>query len=277
MRVELAPWLARLRKAEVVDRVLTDCRSIDGTLLGVSVDAARNAIGKGQADFDQPYGDLTPDDLVLLYAYLNQLRHLEELTAVFSHIFSNTQPVDPVVVDIGCGPFTGGLAMAATLGARSRFDYIGVDRSQTMRRFGKVIADAVKNCSEVPEICTRWACDINAVPWTDPPKWRSVIVIVSYLFASPTLDPSALVDGLLTLLRRIGNGRVDILYTNSTKPMPNLSVGEFHERLTTNEFFQRADFEGTIEVERWSRRESYDFRCALWHRKPQRLFGTGTT
>ena len=68
---------------------------------------AFEAIGGGQADFDAPCGDLTPDDLALLYAYLNQKGHLEELVAAFGQLLTRSKPPNPIVVDIGCGPFTG--------------------------------------------------------------------------------------------------------------------------------------------------------------------------
>lgn len=76
---KLPDWLDRLRTAEITDRVRDDPRSRGGTVLGMDRAGAFAAIGGGQADFDAPLGDLSPDDLALLYAYLNQKGHLEEL------------------------------------------------------------------------------------------------------------------------------------------------------------------------------------------------------
>lgn len=72
-------WLRELRKTEVTDRVANDPRSQPDTLLGVPFNDAQEFIEGGQADFDAPIGPLSPDDRVLLYAYSNQLGHLEEL------------------------------------------------------------------------------------------------------------------------------------------------------------------------------------------------------
>ena len=55
--------------------------------------------------------------------------HLEELTAAFRMLFGKSPVNEPIVVDLGCGPCTGGLAIAGALGEQPSFDYIGVDRS----------------------------------------------------------------------------------------------------------------------------------------------------
>ena len=70
--VELPDWLGSLRRVEVTDRVRNDPRSRGGTLFGMDMSGGFEAVGGGQADFDAPWGDLSPDDLALLYAYLNQ-------------------------------------------------------------------------------------------------------------------------------------------------------------------------------------------------------------
>lgn len=84
MPVELPQWLQDLRRSEIIERVRDDPRSTGDTLLGVSRDvAAREIIGGGQADFDQSWNDLSASDRVLLYAYINQPGHLEELAEAF--------------------------------------------------------------------------------------------------------------------------------------------------------------------------------------------------
>ena len=77
MPVELPQWLMQLRRSEIVERVRDDPRSTGNTLLGVDFEVARRkVVGGGQADFDQPWNDLSADDRVLLYAHINQLGHL---------------------------------------------------------------------------------------------------------------------------------------------------------------------------------------------------------
>lgn len=143
MPVELPQWLEDLRRSEILERVRGDPRSTGDTLLGVDFEvAAREAIGGGQADFDQPWNDLSATDRVLLYAFVNQLGHLEELAEAFRMLFADDHPENPIVVDLGCGPFTGGLAIATALGQEHRLDYIGVDRSRAMRELGEKLAAA---------------------------------------------------------------------------------------------------------------------------------------
>lgn len=277
MRVVLPPWLQDLRRAEVVRRVWDDSRSVDDTKLGVPWSEVQNAIDWGQADFDSPHGDLSPDDLVLLYAYGNQRGHLEELMAAFRHVFRTDGPANPIVVDIGCGPFTGGLALAATLRPESSFDYIGVDRAAAMRRFGDRLAIAARTCDDAPQFRAVWAADLSSVPWNDPPRWRPVIVIVSYLFASPTLDVGVMGNQLEDLFQKFGCGEVTVLYTNSAKPRLNLPLQEFCSRLEIAGFQSESDYNATIEVERSAEWKPRSFRCALWHRPSQNHFRPRTT
>ena len=269
---KLADWLARLRTVEIADRVRDDPRSRGGTVLGMDPAGAFEAIGGGQADFDAPLGDLSPDDLALLYAYLNQKGHLEELVTAFGQLLVGTRPSNPVVVDIGCGPFTGGLALAATLGPDPRFDYIGVDRADSMRRLGSRLA-----CSDlVPgRVEARWASDIESVNWPHPPAWREVIVIVSYLLASPTLDAEAMVGDLECLLRRLGHGAVTLLYTNSVRREPNRRYPRFRARLVEAGFRVRAEDRGEIAVERRAGSRERRLYYALFHRPRRRRLPLG--
>ena len=264
--VELPDWLDSLRRVEVTDRVRNDPRSRGGTLFGMDTGGAFEAVGGGQADFDVPCGDLSPDDLALLYAYLNQKGHLEELVAAFGQLLTGRKPPNPIVVDVGCGPFTGGLALAATLGEDPRFDYIGVDRADSMRRLGLRLV-----CSEfVPgHVTSHWAPDVGSVEWQRPPGFREVIVIVSYLFASPTLDAEAMFGDLKRLLRRLGHGAVTLLYTNSTREEPNRQYPGFRKRLVEAEFQVYAEAQGEIVVERSNRPQERKLYYALF-RRPRR-------
>ena len=270
--VELPDWLDRLRKDEVVDPVRGDPRSQGDTLFGMDGRGAFKAIGGGQADFDAPYGDLSPNDLALLYAYLNQKGHLEELVAAFGQFLAGSKPENPIVVDIGCGPFTGGLALAATLGEDPRFDYIGVDRADSMRRLGARLAGS----DLIPgQVKPHWAPDLSAVDWPHRRGWRDVIVIVSYLFASPSLDAEALFGDLDRLLGRFGRGAVTLLYTNSAQEGPNRLYPGFRDRLVEVGFRAHAENRGEILIERRNSPRARDLYYALFHRPRQQTLPLG--
>ena len=237
--------------------------------MGLNRAEAFEAIGRGQADFDAPSGDLSPDDLALLYAHLNQKGHLEELVAAFGQLLSGSKssnPSNPIVVDIGCGPFTGGLALAATLGDDPCFDYIGIDRADSMRRLAKRLAysDLVPG-----RVTTHWASDIDSVNWQRPRSFREVIVIVSYLFASPTLDAEAMFGDLDRLLDQLGRGAVTLLYTNSTREETNRQYPGFRQKLEEADFRVHAEDQGETVVERWNGPQRRMLFYALLYR-PQR-------
>ena len=273
----LPRWLEQLRRSEIVERVKSDFRSTEHRpFLGVDRHTAMQSIGWGQATFDDPWGDLSPEDRVLLYAYFNQLGHLEELTAAFRMLFATGPPDgEPIIVDLGCGPFTGGLAIAGVLGSECRFSYIGMDRSHAMRQFGEHLAVAATRLDDVPQVVRYWTADLPSVPWERPPGWRPVIVIVSYLLASPTLNAAELIGRLEELLRQLGRGPVTVLYTNSVRPDANLSFPVFRQELQDAGFELYADDTGSIDIERLQGLRERQLRYALFHRQPQHLLPLG--
>ena len=265
MAVELPECLQELWAAEVHSRVRNDPRSRGGSFLGLRLAEAHAAIGWGQAPFDEPYGDLSPEDRVLLYAHFNQKGHLEELTEAFRQIFANTVPKGLIVVDLGCGPGTGALALAGVLPAPD-FDYIGVDSAQAMRRLGERLAESAPPLNKVRR---RWVGDLKAVEWERAPGWRPVLVIVSYLLASRTLKPEQVVADLNRLLAKLGNGHVTMLYTNSTKCGPNRNFPAFRAALEQAGFDMPADGTREILIERQEGDRPRRFRYAVFHRSAQ--------
>ena len=274
MAVRLPQWLVTLRTREILERVRNDPRSVGGTVLGVDFQTARNeVIGGGQADFDEPWCDLTPKDRALLYAYCNQQGHLEELVTAFRQLFRNKEPpFEPVIIDLGCGPCTGGLAFASVLPGEPSFDYIGVDRSRAMCDLGEHLMSAT---TQMTMVSRRWTADVPSVTWLETPGWRPVIVIVSYLLASPTLDVAILVCQLESLLRKLGRGPVTVLYMNSPQPVANRSFPVFRDALYENAFELFADDTGEIEIERQSGARTRDLRYALFHRPMRQTLELG--
>ena len=272
MPVTLPQSLRDIRRAEIVERVQRDPRTHGNLPLGVDPGAAMEAIGWGQADFDEPVGALSAEDRVLLYAYWNQRRHLEELTEAFRQLFGTNRPAEPlIVVDLGCGPFTGGLALAGQLGHQEWFDYIGVDRSRTMRELGEQLAVAAESAPGTPRIGRHWAADISSVDWRQPPGWRPVIVIVSFLLASPTLQVETLMAELEHLLEKLSRGATTVLYTNSANAGPNRNFPTFRDALTGAGFRLVADDTGAVETER----RMLELRYALFRRGQQNTLRLG--
>lgn len=258
-------WLQELRKNEVARIVLEDERTCDGRILGVPKSDVFAIAGGGQADFASPCGDLSSDDLALLYAYYFQKGHTEELVEAFSQHLTGSTVKEPVIIDLGSGPFTGGLAVASALEPPNSFTYIGMDRAPSMRLLGAKLATAAVKYRGI-NIKQFWTDDLNSVEWNEPPKWYPVIVIVSYLLASPTVEPVSLVADLDRLLTRIGRGPVTLLYTNSEHASKNAHFPAFQgalKEIGLNDVV-KSDI-GTVETEKGIRR----LRYALFHRPTQ--------
>lgn len=267
----LPDWLQELRRSEITDRVKNDPRSTGETVFGIDSNTAmREAAGWGQADFDEPWQNLSPDDRVLLYAHFFQRGHLEELLTAFEQLFGvSERPQNPIVVDVGCGPLTGGLAIASQFPHDAQMNYIGVDRSSAMRRLGERLAATAEMVRELPRIRRHWAADVPSVSWNEAPRWRPVIVIVSYLLASRTLDVAALVPDLDRLLAKLGRGSVTVLYTNSTRDEANRNFPTFRTMLHERGFDLRTEGEGSIDVERRQDVRIRRLRYALFYRPAQ--------
>ena len=188
---------------------------------------------------------------------------------MFSTCFRNAPPEEePIVIDLGCGPFTGGFAIASvfdSVGRKPRFDYIGVDRSCAMQRCGERLAVAAKKLCEVHRY---WWSDVASVSWDKKPGWHPVIVIVSYLLASPTLDAARLIAELNKLLEKIGRGSVTVFYTNSEREDANRNYPSFRKALLDTDFALHSD-----DVEQIERRGN--FRYALFHRPKQHTLPLG--
>lgn len=268
----LPPWLNELRSTEIVRTVQADARTRSDHLLGVpKARIFHEVLGGGQADFDSPWQELSSDDRALLYAYFLQKPHIEELMAAFTMLFANSSIEDPVVIDLGCGPFTGGLALGAVLGTNAPYSYIGVDRSAAMRRLGEQLASAAVRTGGIANAARHWVDDLDSVQWTSPPKWRPVIVIVSYLLASPTLDACALVAQVEKLLLRLGRGPVTVIYTNSPRPDANRSFPSFRAALEAAGFTLNQHDTGKIQIERSGSMQDRELQYALFHRQTQNI------
>ena len=257
-----------LRHREVVTKIQSSVDTQGDRILGIDMDEVfTDILGGGQADFDQPYQHLYGADRALLYAYLIQKRHLEELVEAFTQLFKNGAPDEPLIVlDLGCGPFTAGLALAATLGNDSSFSYIGLDRSVAMRELGEKLAVAAEEFGALRGVDRQWVENLDAVQWREVQGWRPVLVIASYLLASPTLDVGTLVEDIDRVCNQFGRGSVTVLYTNSTRPSANQKFGPFRDALASAGFRIFADDRGAITINDLKGTRERELRYALFHR-----------
>ena len=264
----LPSWLLNLRHREVVTKIQSSVDTQGDYIFGIHRDEVfTDVLGGGQADFDQPYRHLHGGDRALLYAYLIQKRHVEELVEAFTQLFEDRAPDDPLIVlDLGCGPFTAGLALAAALGNDSSFSYIGLDRSAAMRELGEKLAVAAEELGALRSADRQWVENLESVQWREVRGWRPVLVIASYLLASPTLDVKTLVEDINRLCNQFGRGSVTVLYTNSTRPSVNQKFGLFRDALASAGFSIFADDRGAITINDLNGSRERELRYALFHR-----------
>lgn len=264
----LPSWLVKLRQREVVTMVRSRPDTHGDYIFGIPTDEVfSDVLGGGQADFDAPYRHLEGGDRALLYAYLIQKRHLEELVEAFTQLFKDGAPNDPLIVlDLGCGPFTAGLALAAALGNDSTFSYIGLDRSASMRELGERLAVAAEDFGALRGVERQWVEKLDAVQWREVRGWRPVLVIASYLLASPILDVGTLVEDIDCLCNRFGRGSVTVLYTNSTRPRANQNFGPFRDALAGAGFRIIVDDCGAITTNELVGARARALRYALFRR-----------
>lgn len=237
-------WRDQTLQSLIRDPITGDSRSTNGSLLGYSTnDVFNKVINFGQANFDQPYEELTGNDRARLYALLNQPGHLSELDTAFAQMFSLHSGVhDPFVFDIGCGPFTAGLSLAAALGQEQVLRYYGIDIYQSMRELGQEIALSAKKLNglnKYSEFSFHESLDSILPPLgvRNNPK----LFIASYLLASSTIQVGPLVNAINNIADNFTRGPSLLLYSNTTHPLAGKKYPEFKQHLKAAGFQCPAD------------------------------------
>lgn len=264
------PWLEQLRKRLIVDPIRNDKRSTTNTLLGHDFGWVRRVgINGGQADFDSPLNGLSPRDRAMLYAYVNQKGHVDELIHAFNKLGENVRDFqNSTIIDIGCGPFTAGLALANVIGNEVPYRYYGLDRAQSMLDFGRELALGVSAAGEFhPSTKVFFESDLDSINFGPLRAADMTIFVLSYLLASGTIDIEKLVGEMLRACNRISLGRVVVFYTNSVREEARINYEPFRSRLTSegfDVFVEGAEVFNDADNQR-------NIHYALFVRKPQPL------
>lgn len=238
-------WLTDVRRAHVIQPIMQDSRNtnVSNTCLGYDKKwIFFNAIGGGQANFDEPIANLSPRDRVLLYAFLNQKGHVDELSHAFGKLLPQPHNLHgATVLDIGCGPFTAGLSLANIAGNVITFRYYGVDTSTMMREVGAELAAATRNSGGLNvNSSVDFHSALDDIDFGSP-RAGWTMVVLSYLLASDSLNVEALVTQLLHACKRIGLGPVAVLYTNTTREAAGAKYPELEARLLAAGFTKQVE------------------------------------
>jgi len=254
-------WLESLRQSHIVDPVMNDPRETrqPNTRLGLPTQwVFSKAIGGGQANFDEPLEMLSAKDRVLLYAFFNQKSHVNELVHAFEKLLTNPRDLSgATVVDIGCGPFTSGLALAEVAGNATHFRYFGVDTSQTMCAFGKQLAEGAEAAGGLSSKTTvRFFSSTDDIDFGTP-RSTWTIVVLSYLLASKSIDAEVLVRQVVDACNRIGPGPVALLYTNTSRPEATEAYPAFQNAMTEAGFTMKIEGKEVLYLEGKERKLHY--------------------
>lgn len=238
-------WVDDLRRTHVVRPIQQDPRNTwhPNTLLGHDKSwVFFEAVGGGQANFDQPIRNLSPRDRVLLYALLNQKGHFDELSHAFSKLLPQPHQLHgATVLDIGCGPFTAGLALGNIAGNTVSFRYCGIDTSTAMRAVGAEFANAAGSAGAFAERTTVEFHDALDTVHFGSPRAGWTMVVLSYLLASDTLNIETLVAQIVRACDRIGPGPIAVLYTNTTREAAGTKYPDLERRLIAASFVKQVE------------------------------------
>lgn len=237
-----SPFMLNLFDRLVNSPVLNDVRSNihNSMLLGYdSWEIINEALLRGRADFREGYKLLSPAEKVQLYCYFNMKKHYCTSVGVFRKIwpFLNTIFTDtvftPLLIDVGCGPLTSGLALADlyhTINDKPiYFKYIGIDVARPM--LDKAIAffatDLFAGAPE-PGFFEHWNEVTLEYLRSFSSRNHPVIVSASYFFASDSLDPVAFANFISILVATYED--VYFIFQNPQTVERNLKYGIFKQQ-----------------------------------------------
>lgn len=193
-------------------------------------------VGRGQADFDKKFGNLTGRDRVNLYCYFNMRMHffsslsLIQRSTIAERFYNTAGKIK--FIDIGCGPATSGLALAdyihKTTGEESFFDYYGIDIADSMLEK----ADEMLTNRIFADSNTRLFFSSIKNLESDELKNASCIVInCCYVFASPSLDYEELAKYITNISGKYPYLPKYLLYQNVTEESMNINYLNFKYQL----------------------------------------------
>jgi hypothetical protein len=210
-------------------------------LLGIDTYTIRSeVINFGQANFDKPYRQLKPDDVVKLYCYFNMRKHYYSSL----YLFERCSWIKKLIlnegclkfIDIGCGPATSGIALTdyllSTNNSKQQFDYIGIDYYDSML---SAAADFMTNSVNKECSGNNFIKSITEINNDDFSNANSILLNTCYLFASPTLKIDLLATEINNLLNSNSAIPRFLLFQNTTDDAKNIKYELFKTKILKHE------------------------------------------
>jgi hypothetical protein len=202
-----------------------------------------DVIQKGLADFSQgyehpKYGSLTADEKVLLYCFTNMKLHFFEALETFRYFRPVLKsmfelPGVKMMIDLGCGPGTAGLALADST-KELKLAYIGLDCARPMLRKGSEMLGAANGYAllakgSVHRTTTSWPT-VAALAKKLPTK-TNVLMNASYLFASQSLNLDEVCDAVMSFKQAQHVGCLLFTYSNTIGELAGKKWEAFTQKL----------------------------------------------
>lgn len=196
----------------------------------------KEIVGRGQANFDEPFNELTPDERVLVYCYDNMQQHvvsklyiLKKHAEIFDkYFFASDSKL--IFLDFGCGSLSSGIALARyytespiSNGQSINFHYIGIDRAESMLRKAREFSlyPGLFHSDSTFNFLNPYANYQNKFYNTlcyyiDMYTSQNHLIILnfSYFFASPSLVASKLINFIQELLLNYSYSQVCLIFQN---------------------------------------------------------------
>lgn len=135
--------------------------------LGLGEDFEKTIINYGRHDFETPQTAynrqidksvvVSAEDQVRMYCHYYMPQYLKEAETVWREKYQSIMKMAEscgkhvVMIDIGCGPATYGIAFAQRFAAEmTKIEYVGVDTSEEMLRMGERLFDERQICNQQP-------------------------------------------------------------------------------------------------------------------------------
>ncbi len=220
----------RLHCRTVIQPIMDDPRTnleIGHWLGHPFADIRTKILGCGLADFNDgylhsKYGDLSNEDKVLLYCFVHMTQHFFESVSTFRRFRTRLKtllsaPRPTIMVDLGCGPGTAGLALAESFN-RPNVDYRGVDHATPMLRMARSLLSAARDDGLFGprfrfSTTSSWGALHRLAAAIDDP--RNLLLNATYLFASDSLDVGDLCACILEFKRNANIKQMLFTYSNT--------------------------------------------------------------
>jgi SAM-dependent methyltransferase len=245
-----------LHRDQVILPIINDKRTDppENVWLGYPFKVIHDEVIKmGLADFTvghehEQYGDLTPDEKVLLYCFVNMKLHFFETLSTF-RAFKPTlrelldSPRPPLMIDLGCGPGTAALALADCLG-QPTLRYFGLDISRAMLKKANSMLTAAIDASlfaRNSQVLTTSSWQTLRKAPEEFTKARNVFFNATYLFASKSLDVDDVCGVVTAFLESPRVHKLVFIDANSTAEIAREKYALFKKHMKG--MFTRTDLE----------------------------------